>query len=85
MPAIAFDDGETSETSSNSSVESPSAEKQRPRRQRTTTCRHRQSQRQHRFSADAVGRYAVRIRFDDGADTGLYSVGSVHDLRPRQK
>ena len=31
-------------------------------------------------SADAVGRYAVRITFDDGHDTGLYSWDLLHDL-----
>ena len=30
--------------------------------------------------ADAVGRYAVRITFDDGHDTGLYSWDLLHDL-----
>ena len=27
-----------------------------------------------------IGRYAVRIRFDDGHDTGLYSWDALHDL-----
>ena len=31
-------------------------------------------------SADAVGRYAVRISFDDGHDTGLYSWDLLCDL-----
>ena len=30
--------------------------------------------------ADAVGRYAVRITFDDGHDTGLYSWDLLYDL-----
>lgn len=30
--------------------------------------------------ADAVGRYAVRISFDDGHDTGLYSWDLLYDL-----
>ncbi len=30
--------------------------------------------------ADAVGRYAVRITFDDGHDTGLFSWDLLHDL-----
>jgi DUF971 family protein len=30
--------------------------------------------------ADPVGRYAVRIRFDDGHDTGLYTWGYLRDL-----
>ncbi len=31
-----------------------------------------------------VGRYAVRIRFDDGHDTGLYSWDALYDLGRRQ-
>jgi len=30
--------------------------------------------------ADAVGRYAVRISFDDGHDTGLFSWDLLYDL-----
>jgi len=30
--------------------------------------------------AEAVGRYAVRIAFDDGHDTGLYSWDLLYDL-----
>ena len=30
--------------------------------------------------ADPVGRYAVRIAFDDGHDTGLFSWDLLHDL-----
>jgi DUF971 family protein len=29
---------------------------------------------------DAVGQYAVRLRFDDGHDTGLYSWEVLHEL-----
>lgn len=29
---------------------------------------------------EPVGRYAVRIKFDDGHDTGLYSWDLLHDL-----
>ena len=32
------------------------------------------------IAADAVGRYAVRISFDDGHDTGLYSWDLLYDL-----
>ena len=31
-----------------------------------------------------VGRYAVRIRFTDGHDTGLYSWDALHDLGANQ-
>jgi len=30
--------------------------------------------------ADAVGRYAVRISFDDGHDTGIYSWDLLYEL-----
>lgn len=36
------------------------------------------------ITADAVGRYAVRISFDDGHNTGLYSWDLLYDLG-RQK
>lgn len=32
------------------------------------------------LGADPVGRYAVRIRFDDGHDTGLYSWDLLYQL-----
>jgi len=36
--------------------------------------------------ADAVGRYAVRITFDDGHDTGLFSWDLLYDLgRDKEK
>ena len=31
-------------------------------------------------AVEAVGNYAIRIRFDDGHDTGLYSWSFLHDL-----
>jgi DUF971 family protein len=34
-------------------------------------------------SADPVGRYAVRIRFTDGHDTGLYTWGFLRELAER--
>lgn len=33
---------------------------------------------------DPVGQYAVRLRFDDGHDTGLYSWDILHDLGVNQ-
>lgn len=33
---------------------------------------------------DAVGNYAIRITFDDGHDTGLYSWEFLHDLGNNQ-
>ena len=32
------------------------------------------------IGAEPVGRYALRIRFDDGHDTGLYTWGYLHEL-----
>jgi DUF971 family protein len=32
------------------------------------------------IGAEPVGRYAVRIRFDDGHDTGLYTWGLLREL-----
>ena len=31
-----------------------------------------------------IGRYAVRIKFDDGHDTGLYSWDALHELGAEQ-
>ena len=31
-----------------------------------------------------IGRYAVRIRFDDGHDTGLYSWDALYELGAEQ-
>ena len=35
-------------------------------------------------AVDAVGHYAVRIRFSDGHDTGLYSWALLHRLAQEQ-
>jgi DUF971 family protein len=35
------------------------------------------------LGAEPVGRYAVRIRFDDGHDTGLYSWDLLYELGRR--
>lgn len=37
------------------------------------------------LGAEPVGRYAVRIRFDDGHDTGLYSWDLLYELGRRAK
>jgi DUF971 family protein len=36
-------------------------------------------------AVEAVGNYAVRIRFDDGHDTGIYSWRLLHDLGRRRE
>ena len=63
-------------------VESPSAEVQGhgPGEKRLVSGR-----RQGGIAAvEPVGNYAVRIRFDDGHDTGLYSWTILHQLGDRQ-
>ncbi len=37
------------------------------------------------IGAEPVGRYAVRIRFDDGHDTGLYSWDLLYELGRRTR
>lgn len=37
------------------------------------------------IGADPVGRYAVRIRFDDGHDTGLFTWGLLRELASEQE
>jgi len=32
------------------------------------------------LAAEPIGQYAIRLRFDDGHDTGLYSWDVLHDL-----
>jgi DUF971 family protein len=32
------------------------------------------------IAAEPIGQYAIRLRFDDGHDTGLYSWDVLHDL-----
>jgi DUF971 family protein len=36
-------------------------------------------------AVEPVGRYAVRLRFDDGHDTGLYSWPALRELADRQE
>jgi DUF971 family protein len=36
-------------------------------------------------AVEPVGRYAVRLRFDDGHDTGLYSWDVLHELAAAQE
>ena len=36
-------------------------------------------------AVEPVGRYAVRLRFDDGHDTGLYSWEVLHELAAQQE
>ena len=77
--ALTFDNGDHFElTAEYLRVFSPSAEVQgHSPDQRVTVSGRRDVQ----ISAlEAVGNYAVRIKFDDGHDTGLYSWGYLHDL-----
>lgn len=78
--AIAFDDGWSGEIPYELlRVESPSAETRGhgggdrpapPAHKRSVVVK----------GADPVGRYAVRIRFDDGHDTGLYTWAYLREL-----
>ena len=81
---IKFDDGyETSLTAELLRVESPSAEVQghgsgqkvTPVGKANVTI----------TAIEPVGNYAIRIRFSDGHDTGLYSWDTLHDYGQRQQ
>jgi len=76
---IAFDDGETYEIPFELlRVESPSAENKGHGGNVPPPVTGKANVNVVR--ADAVGRYAVRISFDDGHDTGLYSWDLLYDL-----
>ena len=76
---IAFDDGETFEIPFELlRVESPSAENKGHGGNVPPPVTGKANV--NIVSADAVGRYAVRISFDDGHDTGLYSWDLLYDL-----
>ncbi|MEZ5972397.1 MAG: gamma-butyrobetaine hydroxylase-like domain-containing protein [Hyphomonadaceae bacterium] len=76
---IAFDDGETFEIPFELlRVESPSAENKGHSGNVPPPVTGKANV--NVVSADAVGRYAVRISFDDGHDTGLYSWDLLYDL-----
>jgi DUF971 family protein len=69
---VAFDSGETIRlTAERLRVESPSAEVQghSPREKRIVTGKENVAI----VDVEPVGNYAIRIVFDDGHDTGLYS------------
>lgn len=76
---IAFDDGETFEIPFELlRVESPSAENKGHGGNVPPPVTGKANV--NVVKADAVGRYAVRISFDDGHDTGLYSWDLLYDL-----
>ncbi|MBK8545218.1 MAG: DUF971 domain-containing protein [Caulobacteraceae bacterium] len=76
---IAFDDGETFEIPFELlRVESPSAENKGHGGNVPPPVTGKANV--NVVSADAVGRYAVRISFDDGHDSGLYSWDLLYDL-----
>ena len=76
---IAFDDGETFEIPFELlRVESPSAENKGHGGNVPPPVTGKANV--NVVTADAVGRYAVRISFDDGHDTGLYSWDLLYDL-----
>ena len=76
---IAFDDGETFEIPFELlRVESPSAENKGHGGNVPPPVTGKANV--NVIAADAVGRYAVRISFADGHDTGLYSWDLLYDL-----
>jgi DUF971 family protein len=76
---IAFDDGATFEIPFELlRVESPSAENKGHGSERPPPVKGKANVNVVR--AEPVGRYAVRIVFDDGHDTGLYSWDLLYDL-----
>ena len=76
---IAFDDGETFEIPFELlRVESPSAENKGHGHNVPPPVTGKANVNVVR--ADAVGRYAVRISFDDGHDTGLYTFAYLQEL-----
>jgi DUF971 family protein len=77
--AIRFDDGWSGEIPYELlRVESPSAETKGHGGERPPPPAHKA--RVIVKGADPVGRYAVRIRFDDGHDTGLYTWSYLREL-----
>lgn len=76
---IAFDDGYRSAIPYELlRVESPSAETRGHGGERPAPPAHKRKVGVK--GADPVGRYAVRIRFDDGHDTGLYTWAYLREL-----
>jgi len=80
---IAFDDGsQATLTAELLRVESPSAEVQGHGAGQKTTPAGKRNVRITTITA--VGNYAIRIGFDDGHDTGIYSWDLLHDYAARQ-
>lgn len=80
---IRFDSGEAMSLSAELlRVESPSAEVQGHEADQKTTPSGKQNVKI--ASLSPVGNYAVKIAFDDGHDTGLFSWDLLHDYGTRQ-
>lgn len=80
---LAFDDGFTGSIPYELlRVESPSAETKGHGGDRPPPPAHKKSVTVK--NAETVGRYAVRIRFSDGHDTGLYSWSLLRELAERR-
>ncbi|HVZ90146.1 MAG TPA: DUF971 domain-containing protein [Rhizomicrobium sp.] len=82
--SVAFDTGELFRLSAEYlRVESPSAEVKGhgPGQKRIVTGKEQVKI----VDLEPVGNYAVRIRFDDGHDTGLYSWDYLHELGREQR
>lgn len=81
--AVTFDDGAAVEIPAELlRVESPSAEVQghSPAQRRTPAGKHGVTI----TVVEAVGNYAVKLVFDDGHATGIYSWSTLHDLGTRR-
>jgi DUF971 family protein len=82
--AVAFDNGERFALPAEYlRVESPSAEVQGHSAAQKQIVTGKESVKIE--ALEPVGNYAVRIRFDDGHDTGLYSWDYLHELGREQR
>ena len=81
--SVSFNDGFTAELSAELlRVESPSAEVQGHGAEQKKTISEKQNVKI--INIEPVGNYAVRLKFDDGHETGIYSWVLLHDYGMRK-
>ncbi len=81
--SVSFNDGSTAQLSAELlRVESPSAEVQGHGSEQKKTIFGKQDVKI--INIEAVGNYAVRLQFDDGHETGIYSWVLLHDYGMRK-
>ncbi len=81
--SVSFNDGFTAQLSAELlRVESPSAEVQGHGTEQKKTISQKQNVKI--INIEAVGNYAVRLEFDDGHKTGIYSWALLHDYGMRK-